>query len=96
MNKQEKVDKFIQDAINKMFEIAGHDVTYDDIKNREDNWYQQWTMTMSQNNEWREWGVNELKKRFRYTKKLAQKEMGMVTLMWGLKLSDFLNNEDTE
>lgn len=96
MNKQEKVNKFIQDAINKMFEIAGHDVTYDDIKNRDDNWYQQWTMTMSQNNEWREWGETELRKRFRYTKKLAQKEMGMVTLMWGLKLSDLLNNQDTE
>lgn len=88
LSKQEKKDIFIEDAINKMFEIAGHDVTFDDIKDRKDNWFQQFTMTLEQNNEWREWGVEELRKRFRYTKTCAQKEMSMVTLMWGLKFRD--------
>ena len=88
MNRQEKVDNFIQDVINKMFEIAGHDVTYDNIKERKDNWCQQWTMTQQQNKEWKEWGVEELRKKFRYTKKLAKKEMVMVSVMWGLKFKD--------
>lgn len=88
LSKQEKNDIFIEDAINKMFEIAGHDVTFDDVKDRKDNWYQEWTMTVEENKEWREWGVEELRKRFRYTKKWAQKEMGMMTLMWGLKFRD--------
>ena len=86
---EEKKQLFVVDTINKMFEIAGHDVTFDDIKDRKDDWYTQWTMTMDQNEQWKEWGVNEIKKRFRYNKKWAEKEMGMITLMWGLKFSDF-------
>ena len=60
-----------------------------DIRGREDDWFTQWTMTMEQNVKWNEWGVNEIKKRFRYNKEWAKKEMGMITLMWGLKFSDF-------
>ena len=89
LSRKEKEEQFVVDVINKMFEIAGHDVTYDDIKDRKDDWYTQWTMTMEQNNEWRDWGVNEIRKRFRYNKKWAEKEMGMIILMWGLKFSDF-------
>ena len=86
---QEKKDIFIVDVINKMFEISGYDVTYEDIKDRKDDWYTQWTMTMEQNDVWKEWGVSEIRKRFRYNKKWAEREMGMIILMWGLKFSDF-------
>jgi hypothetical protein len=89
LSRQEKMNIFVVDVINKMFEIAGHDVTYEDIKDREDDWYTQWTMTMEQSDQWKEWGVEEIRKRFRYNKKWAEKEMGMITLMWGLKFSDF-------
>ena len=96
LTKQEKIDLFIVDAINKMFEIAGHNVTFDDIKDRKDDWYSQWTMTMSQNDEWKEWGVSEVRKRFRYNKKWAEKEMAMMNLQWGLKYSDFPNGVHNE
>lgn len=89
MSRSEKQEQFIVDVINKMFEIAGHKVTYNDIKGRKDDWYTQWTMTTAQNDEWNEWGVSEIRKRFRYNKEWAKKEMGMITLMWGLKFSDF-------
>jgi hypothetical protein len=86
---EEKKNIFVIDIINKMFEIAGHDVTYDDIKDRKDDWYTQWTMTMTQNDEWKEWGIVEIRKRFRYNKKLAEREMAMIILQWGLKFNDF-------
>jgi hypothetical protein len=86
---EEKKNIFVIDIINKMFEIAGHNVTYDDIKDRKDDWYTQWTMTMAQNDELKEWGVAEIRKRFRYNKKLAEREMAMIILQWGLKFSDF-------
>ena len=86
---KEKQDSFIKDSINKMFEISGYDVTFDDIKDRKDDWFTQWTMTVAQNNEWKEWGVQEIRKRFRYNKKWAEREMGMIALMWGLKFRDF-------
>jgi hypothetical protein len=85
----EKRDLFLQNLINKMFEIAGHQVTYDDIKDRKDDWYSQWTMTTEQNDEWKKWGIAEIKKQFRYNTLTAEREMGMISLMWGLKFSDF-------
>ena len=85
---QEKKDIFIVDVINKMFEIAGHTVTFDDIKDRKDDWYAQWTMTMEHTDIWKEWGILEMKKRFRYNKQWAEREMGMISLMWGLKFSN--------
>ena len=91
LSREEKHQIFVKDIINKMFEIAGHDVTYDVIKDRKDDWYTQWTMTVDQNNEWNKWGVSEIQKRFRYNKKWAEKEMAMITLMWGLKFSDWEN-----
>jgi len=91
LTREEKKEIFVKDVINKMFEIAGHDVTFEDIKDRKDDWYTQWTMSTAQNDEWKEWGVNEIRKRFRYNKKWAEKEMGMIALMWGLKFNDFKN-----
>ena len=89
LSKKQKEEQLVVDLINKMFEIAGHQVTYDDVKDRKDDWYTQWTMTMEQSDMWKEWGVTEIRKRFRYNKKWAEKEMGMIILMWGLKFSDF-------
>lgn len=89
LSKTEKKQLFVQELINKMFEISGHDVTFDDIKDRKDDWYAQWTMTTSQNEEWKTWGISEIKKRFRYSHTYAEKEMGMFSLMWGLKFSDW-------
>jgi len=80
---------FVEDLINKMFEIAGHQVTYNDIKDRKDDWYTEWTMSMKQNEEWKKWGISEMKKRFNYNKATAEKEMDMISLMWGLKFNDF-------
>ena len=91
LSRIENRELFIRELINKMFEIAGHEVTFDDIKGRKDDWYTQWTMTTAQNDEWQNWGIQEIRKRFRYTKKFAEREMGMLSLMWGLKFSDWEN-----
>jgi hypothetical protein len=87
---QEKQDSFIKDSINKMFEIAGHSVTFDDIVGRTDEWYTEWNMTVEQNDEWKRWGVAEIQKRFKYKKQFAEKEMAMICLMWGLKFSNLV------
>jgi hypothetical protein len=89
---QEKKEKFNIDVINKMFEIAGHNVTFDDIKDRKDDWYAQWTMTVSQNDEWQKWGIKEIKKVFKYSQHIAEREMAMIGLNYGLKFSDFNPN----
>jgi len=88
LSREQKWDKAVVDLINEMFIMAGHEVTYDDIKDRKDDWYAQWTMTVEQNDIWKEWGISEMKKRFRYNKQWAEREMGMISLMWGLKFSN--------
>ena len=88
LSREEKMNKAVVDIINEMFKIAGHEVTYDDIKDRKDNWYAQWTMTEAQYDEWKKWGKNYLQKNLRMYAKQAEKEMLWVGMMWGLKFSD--------
>jgi hypothetical protein len=88
LTKQEKWNKASEDLINKMFEIAGHNVTYDDIKGRTDAWYTDWTMTVAQAEQWKEWGMEYLRKNMKLNKKLADIEMRMFNVMYGLKYSD--------
>jgi hypothetical protein len=89
LSREQKREKAIVDIINKMFEVAGHSVTYDDVRGRKDNWFQQWTMTVKQNEEWKVWGTEYLRKELRMNKKRASVEMDWMSLMWGLKFSDF-------
>jgi hypothetical protein len=78
-------DKIIKEIIDQMFIIAGHELRYDDVVGRKDNWFQQYTMTEAQNKEWRDWGVKYLKKK-RYFKKIAEREMAFIDLYCGLKI----------
>ena len=82
---EQKRRQAVIDLLNQMFIIAGHQVTYDDIKDRKDDWYTQWTMSPEQNNEWVNWGVAYLRKNLKMNKKTAETEMAWVSLMWGLK-----------
>ena len=84
-----KEDKVVVDLINKMFEIAGHNVTYDDIKNREDAWYTDWTMTVEQNEQWKKWGTEYIRKALRLRKIAAEKQMGWFSVNYGLKFSNY-------
>lgn len=86
---QQKREKAGIDIINKMFEIAGHDVTFDDVKGRQDNWYQQWTMTVEQDDEWKKWGKRYLMNELRMNSIMAEKEMAWMSVQYGLKLSNF-------
>jgi hypothetical protein len=92
LSKQEKIDNAIKEIINQMFVIAGHSVTYDDIKGRKDAWYEDWTMTLEEYEVWKTWGTEYLRKNLKYTKRIAEKEMSMIGLMWGLKFKDFSVN----
>ena len=89
LSREQKREKAVVDLINKMFEIAGHKVTYDDVKGRKDDWYAQWTMTVEQSEEWKQWGKKYLMKELRLYAKMAEREMDMCSLMWGLKFSNW-------
>jgi hypothetical protein len=75
-----------KDIIDQMFIIAGHQVGYDDIVDRKDDWYCQWTMTEDQRKEWIDWGVAYIRKKKRWPKNLAEREMAYLDLYCGLKI----------
>ena len=89
LSREEKREKALIDIINQMFVIAGHDVTFDDIKDRKDDWFTDWTMTTAQAEEWKKWGVDYLRKELKMNKGLAEREMMWVNVQWGLRYSDF-------
>jgi hypothetical protein len=93
LTKEQKKEKAVEDLINQMFIIAGYNVTFEDIKTRQDNWFQQYTMTMAQNKEWQAWGKKYLQTNLRTRAKLAEKEMQWFSLQYGLSFSDFLSFE---
>ena len=86
--REDKDRLILKELIDKMFEIAGHDLKFEDVEGRTDNWFQQYTMTEAQNEEWREWGIKLIMKKRRYNRYLADCEMRMLDLYCGLKISD--------
>ena len=86
--KANKERLLLKELIDKMFEIAGHDLKFEDVEGRKDNWFQQYTMTEAQNEEWRKWGTELITKKRRWGKKIADREMRMLDLYCGLKISD--------
>ena len=87
--REQKREQAVIDIINQMFIIAGHEVTFEDIKGRKDDWFTQWTMTVAQSEEWRAWGIAYLRKNLKMNKKLAEKEMAWFNVQWGLKYEDY-------
>lgn len=78
----------LKELIDKMFELAGHNLKFEDVEGRKDNWFQEYTMTEEQNREWREWGTKLIAKKKRHLKKIADREMAWIDLYCGLKISD--------
>ncbi len=80
-------EDMVKDIINTMFIIAGHDVSYEDIKDRKDQWYHDWTMTPEQEAKWMEWMVGYFRKHRKLTVRYAKTSASMYNLMWGLKVN---------
>ena len=97
LSREEKKEKAVVDLINQMFIIAGHDVTYDDILGK-DKWFMEYSMTVEQGEEFREWGEKYLRKNLKMNKALAEKEMMWFNLQWGLTYSNWeeYNKKDLE
>ena len=88
LSREEKKEKAIVDLINQMFIIAGHDVTYDDILGR-DKWYQEYSMTVQQAEEFTKWAKKYLMKNLRMRAFQAEREMQWFNVQWGLTYSNW-------
>jgi len=99
LTREQKKEKAIVDLINQMFVIAGHNVTYDDILGVED-WFRNYSMTIEQAEEFKEWGKKYLMKNLNTYAKAAEREMMWFMLQWGLTYSNWEDynklNENTD
>lgn len=84
--KESKQQKAVIDIINKMFELAGHEVTFHDVLHRKDNWFLEYTITEEKEREWIEWSIDYLRKNLKMKKERATKEMMWMALSFGLKI----------
>jgi len=81
----------VETLVNKMFEISGNSITFKDIKGRKDDWFTEYKMTEDECTEWMKWGTDYLRKTLKITKKLAEREMSMFNLSYGLKIAELQN-----
>ena len=88
LSREQKREQAVVDLINQMFIIAGHDVTYDDVLGVED-WFQKYTMTVEQGDEFKKWGKKYLIKELRESAKSAERGMQWFNLQWGLTYSNW-------
>lgn len=84
--KKKTEEEMIREIINVMFVIAGHDVGFDDVVDRKDQWYYDWTMTEEQERKFIEWLTGYIRKNKGYPKSIALRHATMINLMWGLKV----------
>lgn len=82
MNKKEEV---LKKLINKQLEP--YNVTYEDVLN-DSEWFLKYSTTQEQEEEFKKWGIDILKKELKMTKNEAEKEMDMFLLKYGLTIKE--------
>ena len=76
----------VETLINKMLEISGNSITFKDIKDRKDDWYSEYTMTEDECARWMIWGIEYLRITLKINKRMAEREMSMFNLSYGLRI----------
>ena len=87
MSRKTKLEKVVEHLVNKQFEFAGSELTFDDVLGVE-NWYMQTSITCEQSNEFRLYAIDYIRKQLRLRKLAAEKEVGWFCLGYGLTISD--------
>lgn len=79
------------ELVNKMLEP--YEVDYEYVVNNPEiegePWYQHYTWTMAQENEFKTWAISRARKVLHCSMSFAQKEVSMLLLFCGLKCSDY-------
>lgn len=89
MRSKEKLKKFVQEAANKMMEISGHEVIYDDLVSQSKKsipWYDKYTITQEQQDQFEEWFIPTAMKQLGWSKKQTENEFSWFLLDYGLKV----------
>lgn len=104
--KENKLEKFLETAMNKMFEIGGHDFSYKQAVEEEEkisvglyppepehSWYHRFTWTSSKEEKFRIWFVSEYCRAFKANKHKGKYSGNNMFYKW-FNLSYGLRVED--
>lgn len=78
----------VMTMIRKQCEMVG--VNPDDIDFKKEGWYSEYSWTKEKEEEFKEWATKLLRKKFRWTKRKINTELGYYLLMWGWRREDDL------
>jgi len=83
--KKKTIQDVAKDLINGMFQIAGHDVTFDDVVKEPEGYYNRYTWTPEQENQWISWATEYVKKHLKHRSTYVDREIAMFNLSYGLR-----------
>lgn len=87
MEFQKRKRRFINDAIDKMFNLAGHRVSHQDFKRKTIYAHKNYIISEYQQTEFERWFINRiLQEKIVVDKKEAQNELSWFILQYGLKV----------
>jgi len=87
MRSQEKIDEFMDHALDMMFNVVGFN-GFDEEFIKQPDWYTMKEWSKEQQDEFRNWLISELRTKLRMRKKQAEIEAGFFLLSWGWKTNN--------
>lgn len=84
-------EEFVMTAVLKQLELAGVDPK---VLKEDPSWFSNNTISTELHEEWKSWFISHVRTRFKYNKKLAEREFAFFDLSYGLKLKS--NESPTE
>lgn len=86
-----KVEKFFQEALNKMFQAVGFE-TFDPEFAKQDKWYTLKTWSLEEEKTFKEWFMQKAKKDLGWSKATTEKELSYFNLMYGWSSQEPIEN----
>ena len=83
--RKDKRHELVCRILNKQLEKYG--LTVDSPEIQED-WYDKYTQTEAEYEEWKRSSIEDIRKTMRWNKKLSEGEFAMLDLMYGLKVEE--------
>ena len=80
-----KKDEVVLEILNK--QLSYFDKTVDDVKDNE-KWYEENSFTEEQFEEWKNFSIELLRKKLKFSKPFAEKNFMWINLMWGFKIKE--------
>jgi aminoglycoside/choline kinase family phosphotransferase len=80
-----KKDEVVLEILNK--QLSYFDKTVDDVKDNE-KWYEENSFTEKQFEEWKNFSIELLRKKLKFSKPFAEKNFMWINLMWGFKIKE--------